>query len=125
MRSLTWNEYVRLALSYPVFSRNEDGSWSVEVPVLPGCVTWGETRAEAVIMVEDAVQGWLVTALRFGGEIPVIDRNALSYSIDVPAGTASERIPLRIVSQPVPQTHAASGSGRHHTLSYPGDVRRC
>ena len=42
MRYLTWNEYVRLALSYAVFSRNEDGSWTVEVPVLPGCITWGE-----------------------------------------------------------------------------------
>ena len=86
MRSLTWNEYVRLALSYGVFSRNEDGSWTVEVPVLPGCVTWGKTRAEAAVMVEDAAQGWLVTALRFGDEIPVIDGNALGYAIDTPAG---------------------------------------
>lgn len=86
MRSLTWNEYVRLALSYAVFSRNEDGSWTVEVPVLPGCVTWGETRAEVAVMAEDAVQGWLVTALRFGNGIPSIDGNALGYSIDAPAG---------------------------------------
>ena len=26
MRYLTWNEYLRLALSYAVFSRNDDGS---------------------------------------------------------------------------------------------------
>jgi antitoxin HicB len=85
MRSLTWNEYVRLALSYAVFSRNEDGSWTAEVPVLPGCITWGETRAEAAVMVEDSVQGWLVTTLRFGDEIPAIEGNILGYALDAPA----------------------------------------
>ncbi len=57
MKLLTWNEYVRLALSYAEFVENEDGTWSVEVPVLPGCATWGETRAEAASMAEDAVHG--------------------------------------------------------------------
>ena len=65
-------------------SRNEDESWTVEAPVLPGCITWGATRAEAAVMAEDAVQGWLVTALRFGDEIPTIDGNALGYSIRRP-----------------------------------------
>lgn len=85
MRFLTWNKYVRLALSYAIFSQNDDGAWTVEISVLPGCVTWGETRAEAAVMAEDAVQGWLITALRFGDEIPVIDGNVLGYSIDAPA----------------------------------------
>jgi predicted RNase H-like HicB family nuclease len=82
MRILSWDEYVRLALSYATFSRNEDGSWSVEVPVLPGCVTWGKTRAEAAIMAQDAVHGWLVTALRFGDEVPAIDGYVLGYLVD-------------------------------------------
>ncbi len=82
MRLLTWSEYVRLALSYAQYSTNEDGTVSVEVPVLPGCVTWGETRSEAALMAEDAVQGWLVTSLRFGDEIPVIEDNALAYVND-------------------------------------------
>ncbi len=82
MKSLNWNEYVRLALSYAGFDQDEDGNWSVEVPVLPGCVTWGATRAEAAVMAEDAVQGWLVTALRFGDEIPVIDGYGLGYLDD-------------------------------------------
>lgn len=79
---LTWNEYVRLALSYATFNRNEDGSWTVEITVLPGCVTWGATRAEAAVMAEDAVQGWLMTALRFGDEAPVIDDHRLGYLVD-------------------------------------------
>ena len=86
MKNLSWTEYVRLALSYATFTE-EDKSWTVEIPVLPGCVTWGETRAEAAIMAEDAIHGWLVTALRFGDEIPRIDDYGLGYlhdSIDTP-----------------------------------------
>lgn len=86
-KPLSWNEYVRLALSYAVFAANEDGGWTVEIPVLPGCVTWGETRSEAAVMAEDAVHGWLVTALRFGDPIPIIDGYGLSYVDDYPGGT--------------------------------------
>lgn len=82
MKPLSWNEYIRLAMSYAEFSKNEDQGWTVEIPVLPGCVTWGETRAEAAIMAEDAIQGWLVTALRFGDEIPLMDGYGLGYLDD-------------------------------------------
>lgn len=52
MIPLSWNEYVRLALTYAEFTQNEDEGWTVEVPVLPGCVTWGETAVmEKVAMV--------------------------------------------------------------------------
>ncbi len=84
MRYLSWDNYVRLALSYAVFEQNRDGtSWMVEVPILPGCVTWGETREEALEMAEDAAKGWILTALRFGDEIPVIDGCTLDYAVDV------------------------------------------
>lgn len=85
MRSVVkvnFEQYIRLALSYAQFSQNEDGSWTVEVPVLPGCVTWGMTRSEAVEMARDAIEAWVVTALRFGDEIPLIDGNSLQYAID-------------------------------------------
>lgn len=82
MKVLTWNNFVRLVLSYAIFIPNEDGSWTVEVPSLPGCVTWSETRAEAAVMAEDAVQGWLLIALRFGDEIPSVDGYSLDYSMD-------------------------------------------
>ncbi len=82
MRLLNLNDYVRLALSHATFSPNDDGRWTVERSVLPGCVTWGETRAEAALMAEDAVQGWLVTALRFGDQIPEIDGFVLSHLSD-------------------------------------------
>jgi len=79
---ITFEQYVRLALSHARFSRNEDTSWTVEVPVLPGCITWGITRREAVEMAKDAIEAWIITALRFGDEIPVIDGCYLQYAID-------------------------------------------
>lgn len=78
-KPLSWNEYVRLCLSFAVFTRNEDTGWTVEIPVSPGCVSWGDTRADAAVMAEDAIHGWLVTALRFGDDVPEIDGNGLGY----------------------------------------------
>jgi len=69
---ITLEEYLRLAQSFAEFSDNEDGTWTAEISVLPGCVTWGESRAEAVQMLEDAARGWIMTALRFGDPIPPI-----------------------------------------------------
>ena len=81
-RLISFEQYVRLALSHAQFSQNEDGSWTVEIPVLPGCVTWGATRSEAVEMAKDAAEAWVLTALRFGDEIPPVDGNSLQYAVD-------------------------------------------
>lgn len=36
--------------------RDEDGVWIVECPAIPGCVSQGETRAEALSNVKDAIK---------------------------------------------------------------------
>jgi predicted RNase H-like HicB family nuclease len=36
--------------------RDEDGIWVVECPAIPGCVSQGKTRDEAVINIEDAIR---------------------------------------------------------------------
>jgi predicted RNase H-like HicB family nuclease len=82
LKSVSFEQYIRLALSHAEFSQNEDGSWSVDIPVLPGCITWGATRGEAVEMAKDAAEAWVLTALRFGDEVPSIDGNSLQYAID-------------------------------------------
>lgn len=79
---VTFEQYVRLALSHAEFSRNEDTSWTVEMSVLPGCISWGMTRREAVEMAKDAIEAWIITALRFGDKIPAIDDCFLQYAID-------------------------------------------
>jgi predicted RNase H-like HicB family nuclease len=36
--------------------RDEDGVWIVECPAIPGCVSQGDSRAEALKNVEDAIK---------------------------------------------------------------------
>lgn len=40
----------------------EDGGFVVECPVLPGCVSQGDTIEETLAMIEDAIRGWTATA---------------------------------------------------------------
>jgi predicted RNase H-like HicB family nuclease len=35
--------------------RDEDGAWIVECPAIPGCVSQGETKAEALENIRDAI----------------------------------------------------------------------
>lgn len=35
--------------------RDEDGVWVVECPAIPGCVSQGETNAEALANIEEAI----------------------------------------------------------------------
>jgi predicted RNase H-like HicB family nuclease len=61
-----------LALEYPLhLIADPDGGYVVEFPDLPGCLTQGDTLAEAVEMAEDARRGWLETAYRHGHDIPL------------------------------------------------------
>lgn len=79
VQAVPFETYVRLALSHAQFEQNEDGTWTVEVPILPGCITWGETRSEAVEMAKDAIEAWVLTAVRFGDALPEIDGCTLQY----------------------------------------------
>jgi predicted RNase H-like HicB family nuclease len=36
--------------------RDEDGVWIVECPAIPGCVSQGRTKAEALENIKDAIQ---------------------------------------------------------------------
>ena len=62
-----------MKLVYPaVFTPYEDesGGYAVEFPDLTGCVTGGDSMAEAVFMAEDAASGWVLTELEDGNKAP-------------------------------------------------------
>ena len=40
--------------------RDEDGVWVVECPSIPGCVSQGRTREEAIGNVQDAIRECLI-----------------------------------------------------------------
>ena len=57
---------------------NEDGEegYTVTVPALPGCVTWGRTVDEALAMAREAIEGHLLTLAEHGQPIPEEDVRA-------------------------------------------------
>ncbi len=61
-----------MKLTYPaVFEPFGDRSgYTVTVPDLPGCVTEGDSLAEAILMAQDAASGWVLDELEDGNPIP-------------------------------------------------------
>jgi len=51
-------------------SDEDGGGFLATVPELPGCMSDGETRAEALARVEDAIATWLHCARKMGQTIP-------------------------------------------------------
>jgi len=49
-----------MSRSYIVLlEREEAGGFSVSVPDLPGCLSQGETEAEALVNVREAIEGYI------------------------------------------------------------------
>ncbi len=42
-----------------VLEQDEDGFWVAEVPAMPGCLSQGNTREEALANIREAIEGWL------------------------------------------------------------------
>jgi predicted RNase H-like HicB family nuclease len=42
-----------------VVEEDEAGYFAAEVPALPGCLSEGKTREEAIANVKEAIEGWL------------------------------------------------------------------
>lgn len=58
-------------LRFPtVFQREAEGGFTVTVPALPGCVTFGKTIEEAEKMAEEAIQLYLEDMLNNGESLP-------------------------------------------------------
>jgi antitoxin HicB len=60
-----------LTLPYTIeLTPDVDGYWFAEIPLLDGCMTNGESRDDALSMIDDAKRAWLLTALEIGLPIP-------------------------------------------------------
>lgn len=54
-----------------VISHGQDGYWVAECPSLPGCISQGQTREDAVRNIKEAIEGY-IAALEDDG-LPVPD----------------------------------------------------
>ena len=56
-----------------VLQRENDGGYVVTVPTLPGCVSQGDTRQEALKNIEEAIDLYLEDVRAAGEPIPAED----------------------------------------------------
>jgi antitoxin HicB len=72
-------------LNYRILLREEDeGGYTVLVPSLPGCVTYGDTMDEAVSMAKEAIELYLESLLQHGESIPT-EQRMFEYNLAIEA----------------------------------------
>jgi predicted RNase H-like HicB family nuclease len=65
-----------------MIQRDEDGFYVTEVPALPGCVSQGTTRSEALNNVREAIALYLESLKAHGDPIPPpIDEEVIEVSV--------------------------------------------
>ena len=57
---------MRQIILYP----GEDGYWVAECPSLPGCVSQGQTREDAIQNIREAIQGYIAALEEDGLKVP-------------------------------------------------------
>jgi len=53
-----------------IIEKDEDGKFVAECPTLPGCISQGKTRAEAVSNIKDAIEGYVQSLKKHKEPIP-------------------------------------------------------
>ena len=74
-----------IVLSYRILLRKEpEGGYTVTVPSLPGCVTFGISLDEAVANAREAIELYVESLKAHGEEVPTDDRT-LEYTLTLEA----------------------------------------
>ena len=68
---------MRQVLLYP----GEDGYWVAECPSLPGCISQGATKEEAIANVREAIQGYIAALEADGLPVPEEHFEALLVAV--------------------------------------------
>jgi antitoxin HicB len=63
-----------------ILNQEPEGGYTVTVPSLPGCITYGNNIKHAKEMAKEAIQGYLEVLKEQGLEIPD-DSSSLEYSL--------------------------------------------
>ncbi|RLG13069.1 MAG: type II toxin-antitoxin system HicB family antitoxin [Candidatus Nanohalarchaeota archaeon] len=72
-------------LNYRILLRKEpEGGYTVIVPSLPGCVTYGKTIEEAIEMTKEAIELYIESLKEHGEDIPT-EEETLEYTVMVEA----------------------------------------
>lgn len=67
-----------------LLNKEPEGQYTVTVPALNGCVTYGENIDHAIDMAQEAIELYIEDLQERGENIPD-DSNTLEYSLNIPA----------------------------------------
>lgn len=67
-----------------LLNKEPEGGFTVLVPTLPGCVTYGETMDEAIVNVREAIELYIESLIAHGEPVPT-EENTFEYSVSVSA----------------------------------------
>jgi len=72
-------------LSYRILQRKEpEGEYTVIVPSLPGCITYGDTIEESIKMAKEAIELYIESLKEHGEEIPK-EEGTFEYTLTMEA----------------------------------------
>jgi predicted RNase H-like HicB family nuclease len=54
-----------------LLNKEPEGGFTVTVPALPGCITYGESMDEAIVNAKEAVELFLESLIAHGERIPI------------------------------------------------------
>ena len=53
-----------------IISHGEDNYWVAECPSLPGCISQGRTKEDAIANIKEAIEGYIATLEEDGLAVP-------------------------------------------------------
>lgn len=72
-----------MQLTYRILMHKEpEGLYTVSVPALPGCITYGENVEHGLQMAKEAIELYIAELKERGEEIPD-DKETLEYSVNM------------------------------------------
>lgn len=67
-----------------LLNKEPEGGYTVTVPTLPGCITYGENIDEAIAMAKEAIELYIESLVEHNEPIPD-ESNTLEYAITLEA----------------------------------------
>lgn len=66
-----------------VLTPEKEGGFTVTVPALPGCVSYGRTIDEARAMIADAIQGYVTSLRKHRESVPASAHDSILATVAV------------------------------------------
>lgn len=74
-----------------IFKQEPEGGYTVTVPSLPGCITYGKNLDEAKNMASDAIQAYIASLRKHGEPIPS-DETLFITTVTLPIRSMGKRM---------------------------------